>query len=183
MKRHVSLLLIATTSLLAAQAGIVVPENEMKWQIIHPEPDRYDFTRADALLSFATQHDQKLRGHNLCWHNQLPAWFAKLATPANAADLLRRHIAQVAGHFAGHVRRDPRPAQVDGRLLRGWRCGRQVHALPQVGCHDGRRPAGLLAGRLFPQRVQRLEGVLGGLAAPLPGSNAGGRRSDNHRKE
>lgn len=90
-------------SLLAEQASIVVPENEMKWQIIHPEPDRYDFTRADALRSFAADHNQKLRGHNLCWHNQLPAWFAEVATPANAADLLRRHNAEVAGHFAGHI--------------------------------------------------------------------------------
>lgn len=93
----------AFTSLLAEQASIVVPENEMKWQIIHPEPDRFDFTRADALLSFANDCQQKLRGHNLCWHNQLPGWFAQIATPANAADLLRRHIAQVAGHFAGHI--------------------------------------------------------------------------------
>lgn len=89
--------------LLAEQASIVVPENEMKWQIIHPEPDRFDFSRADALLSFAKQHGQKLRGHNLCWHNQMPSWFAQLARPENAADLLRRHIAEVAGHFAGHI--------------------------------------------------------------------------------
>jgi endo-1,4-beta-xylanase len=93
----------AFTELLADQASIVVPENEMKWQLIHPEPDRFDFARADALLSFALQHGQKLRGHNLCWHNQMPSWFAQLATPANAGDLLRRHIAEVAGHFAGHI--------------------------------------------------------------------------------
>lgn len=91
------------TQLLAGQASIVVPENEMKWKIIHPEPDRFDFARADILLSFATQHGQKLRGHNLCWHNQMPGWFAQLATAENAADLLRRHIAEVAGHFAGHI--------------------------------------------------------------------------------
>lgn len=48
------------TELLAGQASIVVPENEMKWQIIHPEPDRFDFSRADALLSFVQQHGQKL---------------------------------------------------------------------------------------------------------------------------
>lgn len=93
----------AFTNLLAKQAGIVVPENEMKWKIVEPEPDRFQFTRAEALLSFAVQHNQKLRGHNLCWHEQLPSWFAQLATPENAADLLRRHIANVAGHFAGHI--------------------------------------------------------------------------------
>jgi endo-1,4-beta-xylanase len=49
------------------------------------------------------QHGQKVRGHNLCWHNQMPSWFAQVATPQNAADLLRRHIDTVAGHFAGHI--------------------------------------------------------------------------------
>jgi endo-1,4-beta-xylanase len=93
----------AFTELLADQTSIVVPENEMKWQLIHPEPDRFDFVLADALLSFARQHGQKLRGHNLCWHNQMPSWFAQLATAGNAGDLLRRHIAAVAGHFAGHI--------------------------------------------------------------------------------
>ena len=91
------------TKLLADQASIVVAENDMKWEMIHPEPDRFDFARADDLLSFAAQHGQKLRGHTLCWHNQMPPWFAQLATRENAADLLRRHIAEVAGHFAGHV--------------------------------------------------------------------------------
>ncbi len=93
----------AFTRLLAEQASIVVSENDMKWQNIHPEVDRFDFTRADALLNFAREHDHKLRGHNLCWHNQMPAWFAQIATPENAAHLLRNHIAQVAGHFAGHI--------------------------------------------------------------------------------
>ncbi len=91
------------TKLVADQAGIVVPENDMKWEIIHPEPDRFDFAQADDLLAFTIRHRQKLRGHNLCWHNQMPPWFAQVATRENAADLLRRHIAEVAGHFAGHI--------------------------------------------------------------------------------
>lgn len=90
-------------NLLAAEASIVVSENDMKWRRIHPEPDRYDFRRGDALLAFASAHGQKLRGHNLCWHEYNPDWLARVATRQNAADLLRRHIAAVAGHYAGHV--------------------------------------------------------------------------------
>ncbi len=91
------------TKLLSEQANTVVSENDMKWQNIHPEPDRFDFRRADALLSFATEHQQKVRGHNLCWDNQLPRWFPQVATRENAANLLRQHIAKVAGHFAGQI--------------------------------------------------------------------------------
>jgi endo-1,4-beta-xylanase len=91
------------TSLLTRQAGIVVSENDMKWERIHPEPNRFDYRRADSLLKFAKEHRQQLRGHNLCWHQQLPTWFKQAATPQNASDLLQRHITEVAGHFAGQI--------------------------------------------------------------------------------
>jgi endo-1,4-beta-xylanase len=93
----------AFTNLLAQQAGIVVSENDMKWTRIHPEPDRYDFSRGDALVDFASAHQQKVRGHNLCWHEHNPAWLERVATRENAADLLRAHIAAVAGHYAGRI--------------------------------------------------------------------------------
>jgi endo-1,4-beta-xylanase len=91
------------TRLLAEQAGILVSENDMKWSSIHPDPDRFDFTRGDALVAFADEHGQKVRGHNLCWHQQLPRWFPKVATADNAEKLLREHIAAVAGHYAGKI--------------------------------------------------------------------------------
>src|SRR3982751_6606288 len=91
------------TSLLAQQANIVVSENDMKWERIHPEPDRFDYRRADALLKFAKEHRQQVRRHNLCWHQQLPTWFKQAAAPQNASDLLQRHITEVAGHFAGQI--------------------------------------------------------------------------------
>ncbi|MGH9582026.1 MAG: endo-1,4-beta-xylanase [Bryobacteraceae bacterium] len=93
----------AFTELLAEEAGIVVSENDMKWQTIHPAPDRYDFARGDALVVFARAQGQLVRGHNLCWHEQNPAWLHKMATPRNAAGLLGDHIATVAGHYAGKI--------------------------------------------------------------------------------
>src|SRR4051794_38951041 len=91
------------TALLRNQASILVSENDMKWLLIHPEPERYDFAHSDALVAFAAKNNQKVRGHNLCWHNQMSTWFQSAATPENAADLLRRHIAEVAGHYRGRI--------------------------------------------------------------------------------
>ncbi len=91
------------TKLLAEEASIVVCENDMKWRRVHPEQDRYDFSGGDALLAFAVAHGQKLRGHNLCWHEHNPDWLGRVATKQNAADLLRAHVHTVAGHFAGRV--------------------------------------------------------------------------------
>ena len=78
------------TTLLREQASIVVSENDMKWLLIHPEAERYDFAHSDALVAFAAKNNQKVRGHNLCWHNQMSTWFQSIATPENAADLRRR---------------------------------------------------------------------------------------------
>lgn len=93
----------AFTRVLSEQASIVVSENDMKWESIHPEQDRFDFRKGDALVAFAAQRGQQVRGHNLCWHKQLPAWFQQVATPQNAVALLRGHIAAVAGHYAGRI--------------------------------------------------------------------------------
>jgi endo-1,4-beta-xylanase len=91
------------TALLVEQAAIVVPENEMKWSVIHPKPDRFDFSRGDALVEFASSHNQRVRGHNLCWHEQLPAWFKDEATSNNVLDLLRTHISEVVTHYNGRM--------------------------------------------------------------------------------
>lgn len=91
------------TDLLARQAAIVVAENEMKWQTIHPELDRYDFARGDALIEFALAHRQRVRGHNLCWHRQLPGWFKTQANSTNALNLLTAHIKAVLAHYNGRM--------------------------------------------------------------------------------
>ena len=88
---------------LAAQCSIVVTEHEMKWRQIHPERDRYDFERADAMVAFAEGHGQRVRGHNLCWHHSNPEWLEPVITPANAAALLRQHILAVAGRYHGRI--------------------------------------------------------------------------------
>lgn len=93
----------AFRDLIAHQADIVVCENDMKWGPIHPQPGVYDFTGGDLLMKFAEAQDIALRGHNLCWYEQLPAWFPSFATPANTEELLRLHIATVVGHYKGRV--------------------------------------------------------------------------------
>src|SRR5690606_20379116 len=37
------------TAIVRHECGIVVPENEMKWQATRPGPDSFDFTRMDAI--------------------------------------------------------------------------------------------------------------------------------------
>jgi endo-1,4-beta-xylanase len=93
----------AYRNLLIEQCSIVVAENAMKWGPLRPTIDTYNFTDADALVAFAEQHGMKVRGHNLCWHRQLPTWFAAQASTANARGLLTDHIQKVAGRYAGRI--------------------------------------------------------------------------------
>ena len=87
----------------AEQASIVVPENAMKWAALRPNATQYDFRKADDIVVFALSHEQKVRGHNLCWHEALPSWFAGTVTKENAAQYLTQHIRTVAGRFAGKL--------------------------------------------------------------------------------
>ena len=89
--------------LVREQANIVVAENAMKWGSLRPTPETWNFTDADLLVKFAEEHRMKVRGHNLCWHRQLPKWFDGYATAGNARSLLTGHIETVAGRYAGRM--------------------------------------------------------------------------------
>jgi endo-1,4-beta-xylanase len=90
-------------STVAGQANILVAENAMKWAALRPAPDKFDFAAADELLAFAQMHGQKLRGHNLCWHESIPGWFHATVNKDNARQFLTEHIQTVAGRYAGKI--------------------------------------------------------------------------------
>lgn len=85
------------------QCSIMVAENAMKWHALRPAADQFSFVEADALVEFASSRHIRLRGHNLCWHEALPDWFAGQATRENARQLLREHIRTVAGRYSGRM--------------------------------------------------------------------------------
>jgi endo-1,4-beta-xylanase len=88
----------------ATEFSIVTPENVMKWQLIEPERGQLDFAAADELVDFARAHGQKVHGHTLVWHNQLPNWLTSgTFTPDELRQILRQHIFDEARHFRGKV--------------------------------------------------------------------------------
>jgi endo-1,4-beta-xylanase len=87
----------------AEECGILVPENALKFGPVHPEPERFNFTQADALADFAAKNRMKMRGHNLVWHQQLGPWFRGTVTAENARRYLEAHIRTVMGHYKGRM--------------------------------------------------------------------------------
>jgi len=94
--------------LILQQFNSLTPENSMKIAPIHPEENRYNWAAADSIVAFAQQNGLKVRGHNLCWHNQVPAWMFKDSSGkmVNKAVLLQRlkdHITTVVSRYKGKI--------------------------------------------------------------------------------
>jgi endo-1,4-beta-xylanase len=88
---------------LADQANILVADWQMKMDQLRPTPSEFNFSKADWLVSFASNNGFKARGHNLCWHNALPDWFSAYTTASNARSLLMNHVQTVVSRYAGKI--------------------------------------------------------------------------------
>ncbi|HEX8415022.1 MAG TPA: endo-1,4-beta-xylanase, partial [Sphingomicrobium sp.] len=86
----------AYAAILERECGVLVPENELKWQAIR-RTQAYDFAQFDHIADYATARGMKLRGHTLFWYPEkwYPEWLVRHdfgARPATAAaNLLTDH--------------------------------------------------------------------------------------------
>ncbi len=95
-------------AIVTRQFNQVSPENVLKWEAVHPEPERYDFAPADRFVELGEAHGMFVVGHVLLWHQQTPAWvFAgEGGKPADRETLLARlrtHVATVVGRYRGRI--------------------------------------------------------------------------------
>ncbi len=70
----------------------------MKWAALEPERGEFEFDAADDIVERAREADQKIRGHTLVWHFQLPRWVRELG-PRRLRAAMAQHIRRVVGHF------------------------------------------------------------------------------------
>lgn len=95
-------------ALVAAQFNSITPENVLKWELVHPEPERYDFQAGDQFVEFGEANEMFIVGHALVWHHQIPKWVFKDDTgqPLDREKLLQRmreHIHTVVGRYKGRI--------------------------------------------------------------------------------
>jgi len=95
-------------SLIADQFDSISPENCLKWENVHPLPDQYNFSLADAYVAFGEKHHMFIVGHNLVWHSQTPAWVfhddkGNLLTRDALLARMRDHIHTVVGRYKGRI--------------------------------------------------------------------------------
>jgi endo-1,4-beta-xylanase len=96
------------SQLLLKEFNSITPENAMKMEAIHPREDFYFWKDADSIVNFAQNHQLKVRGHNLCWHEQVPNWMFKdnsgqLVTKDVLLKRLKDHISNVVKRYKGKI--------------------------------------------------------------------------------
>lgn len=90
--------------LVGTEFSSLSPENQAKWEFIHPQEDVYNFGPMDEIVEFAEEHGQVVRGHTLLWHSQNPAWLEEGDYTADELrEILREHIQTVVGRYAGRI--------------------------------------------------------------------------------
>ncbi len=93
--------------LLKRHFNSLTAENVMKWSSLQPIEGTFRFENADKILAFAQENGMQVRGHTLCWHNQVPDWIFKDGANTASKELvlqrLRTHINTVMTHFKGKV--------------------------------------------------------------------------------
>jgi endo-1,4-beta-xylanase len=96
-------------ALVEQDCGLLVPENELKWQAIRPSATEFDFRAFDAMLDYAARKKMPMRGHTLLWHRSkwMPSWMETHdfgSRPASAAEaMMRTHIETVCGRYKGRI--------------------------------------------------------------------------------
>jgi endo-1,4-beta-xylanase len=95
-------------ALIRAQFDTISPENVLKWEPIHPQPNDYNFGPADRYVEFGMKNHMFIVGHNLVWHQQTPKWVFQddKGNPLDRDTLLarmREHIFTVVGRYQGKI--------------------------------------------------------------------------------
>ena len=95
-------------ALIKAQFNSISPENCLKWENVHPLPNRYNFALPDRYVAFGRNNHMFVVGHALVWHNQTPDWVfrddkGELLDRKALLARMRNHIYTVVGRYKGRI--------------------------------------------------------------------------------
>ncbi len=92
---------------LVREFGSLTPQSALKWGIVHPEQDRWDFGLADRMLALAEANGMRLRGHTLVWGGAAdppnPPWLEAVSDPAELRAVVRDHVTTLVRRYAGRI--------------------------------------------------------------------------------
>lgn len=91
-------------SVTGAQFDSITPGNEMKWGSVEPTRGSFNWAGADGIVNFAEAHGQKVRGHTLVWHSQMPNWLANgTFSDAELRTITTGHVTTEVARYKGRI--------------------------------------------------------------------------------
>jgi endo-1,4-beta-xylanase len=98
----------AMLGLIAKEFNAITPENCMKWGLIHPEAERWDWELPDRLVQFGVDHRMFILGHTLVWHSQVARGLfvdsnGSAVSRETLLKTMENHIRTLAGRYRGKV--------------------------------------------------------------------------------
>ena len=97
------------TEIVKKHFNSITSENDLKWESIHPQPDKYDFEAADRFVEFGEKNNMFIIGHTLVWHAQTPRWVfqdssGKSVDRVTLLNQMKDHIQTVVGRYKSKVK-------------------------------------------------------------------------------
>ena len=95
-------------ALLAKEFNAITMENNMKWGVVHPEEDTWNWEVPDKFVDFGVKNNMYILGHNLVWHSQMArrGFVDKDGKELSREAMLKRmqsHISTLVGRYKGRV--------------------------------------------------------------------------------
>ena len=87
----------AYSDLFVRHCNLLAPQ--LSWSTVAPQRYGADPAREDPNIAFARAHGLRLTGAHLLWHENLPAWFSQLQSPADAVEAMQRHILSMTDRY------------------------------------------------------------------------------------
>ena len=89
--------------IIARHFNSLTAENAMKFSVIHPQENIWNWEEADYIADYARKKNIPLRGHVMLWHNQSPSWlFLDGNEPVSKMKLFKRledHIDSITQRY------------------------------------------------------------------------------------
>jgi endo-1,4-beta-xylanase len=92
-------------AVLAKQFNSLSPENELKWEFIHPTEDYYNWQTIDRLVDFAEHNDMVVKGHGLVSRCCNPEYLLNITDSTAFRAAMADHIGTIMRRYKGKVDR------------------------------------------------------------------------------